>query len=153
MARTSGSAVLLERLALVDPETAARLHPNDQVRIIRALEVYLQTGRPISQFRSEHDFGGDYYHCLKIGIAVERSELYRRIEERVERMMAEGFLEEVRMLLERGFHPELKPMRAIGYKEMVAFLAGRYPLDEAVRLDQEGYPALCKTSNDLVQAG
>ena len=67
--------MLLERLATVNPETAARLHPNDQVRIIRALEVYLQTGRPISRFRGEHDFNGDFYRCLKIGIAVERDEL------------------------------------------------------------------------------
>ena len=63
-ARTMGTDRLLGRLAEVDPETAARLHPNDQVRIIRALEVYLQSGRPMSQFRSEHRFGGDYYDLL-----------------------------------------------------------------------------------------
>ncbi|MCM2359705.1 MAG: tRNA (adenosine(37)-N6)-dimethylallyltransferase MiaA [Geobacteraceae bacterium] len=133
-ARRLGSGELLRRLAEVDPETAGRLHPNDQVRIVRALEVYLQSGRPISRFRSEHDFAGDYYDCLKIGIAVERGELYRRIEERVERMMAEGFLEEVRGLLAHGFGAGLKSMRAIGYKELCAFLAGAYPLEEAVRL-------------------
>ena len=123
------------------------------MRIIRALEVYLQTGRPISLFRSEHDFGGDYYRCLKIGITVERGELYRRIEERVERMMDDGLLEEVRMLLDRGFLPELKPMRAIGYKELVAFLAGRYSAGRSGPADQAGYPAVCKTSTDLVQTG
>jgi tRNA dimethylallyltransferase len=133
-ARKVGSGELLRRLAEVDPETAGRLHPNDQVRIIRALEVYLQTGLPISRFRNEHDFTGDYYDYLKIGIAVERGELYRRIEERVERMMAEGFLAEVRGLLSQGFTTELKPFRAIGYKELSAYLAGTYPLDEAVRL-------------------
>ncbi len=134
MARTAGSGELLRRLAEVDPETAGRLHPNDQVRIIRALEVYLQTGRPISRFRSEHEFTGDYYDYLKIGIAVERGELYRRIEERVERMMAQGLLDEVRGLLARGFTAELKPLRAIGYKELCAYIGGAYPLDEAVRL-------------------
>jgi tRNA dimethylallyltransferase len=133
-ARRLGSGELLRRLAEVDPETAGRLHANDQVRIIRALEVYLQTGLPISRYRSEHDFTGDYYDYLKIGIAVERGELYRRIEERVERMLAEGFLAEVRGLLERGFTAGLKPFRAIGYKELCAYLAGAYPLDEAVRL-------------------
>ncbi len=133
-ARTLGSGELLRRLAEVDPETAGRLHPNDQVRIIRALEVYLQTGRPISRYRSEHDFTGDYYEYVKIGIAVERSELYRRIEERVERMMAEGLAEEVKRLLDRGFSPHLKPLRAIGYKEVCAFFAGDYSLEEAVRL-------------------
>lgn len=129
-----GGEELLRRLAKVDPETAGRLHPNDQVRIIRALEVYLQTGRPISRFRGEHDFAGDYYDALKIGIAVERTELYRRIEERVERMMTEGFPDEVRGLLSRGFEPGLKPFRAIGYKELCACLAGACPFDEAVRL-------------------
>lgn len=133
-ARRLGGAELLRRLAEVDPETAGRLHPNDQVRIIRALEVYRQTGRPISSFRGEHGFTGDYYDYLKIGIAVERSELYRRIEERVERMLAEGFLDEVRGLLARGYDAGLKPMRAIGYKEICSLLAGAYPLDEAVRL-------------------
>jgi tRNA dimethylallyltransferase len=133
-ARTAGSGELLHRLAEVDPETASRLHPNDQVRIIRALEVYLQTGRPISGFRREHEFTGDYYDYLKIGIVVERGELYRRIEERVDRMMAEGFLTEVRGLLARGFTAALKPFRAIGYKELCAYLAGAYPIEEAVRL-------------------
>ncbi len=129
-----GGAELLRRLAEVDPETAGRLHPNDRVRIIRALEVYLQTGRPISRFREEHDFAGDYYDSLKLGIAVERGELYRRIEERVDRMMAEGFPEEVRGLLARGYTAQLKPFRAIGYKEMCVHLSGACTLEEAVRL-------------------
>jgi tRNA dimethylallyltransferase len=133
-ARRLGNEELLRRLAEVDPETAATLHPNNQVRIIRALEVYLQTGLPISKFRSEHGFAGDYYEYLKFAIVVERVELYRRIEERVELMMAEGLLEEVRVLLARGFDAGLKSFRAIGYKEICAFLAGEYPLDEAVRL-------------------
>lgn len=133
-AQKAGGAALLDRLAAVDPETAARLHPNDRVRIIRALEVYLQTGRPISRFRSDHRFAGDYYDHLQIGIAVERGELYRRIEERVDRMIGEGLVREVEGLLAAGFNPRLKPLRAIGYKEICAFLAGEYPLEEAVRL-------------------
>ena len=133
-ARVKGGAELLRQLAEVDPETACRLHPNDLVRIIRALEVYLQTGRPISQFRSEHGFAGDYYDHLKIGIAVERSELYRRIDERVERMIGEGLVEEVGGLLSAGFDHRLKSLRSIGYKEICAHLRGECPLDEAVRL-------------------
>lgn len=132
--RANGSTALMCRLAEVDPDTAERLHPNDQLRIIRALEVYLLTGRPISRFRSEHDFSGNYYDYLPIGIAVERGELYRRIEERVDRMMAEGFLAEVQELQSRGFAAGLKPLRAIGYKELYAFLAGTHSLEEAVRL-------------------
>jgi tRNA dimethylallyltransferase len=133
-ASLGGSAELLDRLAEVDPATAERLHPNDRVRIIRALEVFHQTGRPISQFRSEHGFSDDLYDRLKIGIAVARGELYRRIEERVDLMMTEGLVREVAGLLAAGFDRALKPLRSIGYKEICAHLAGEYPLDEAVRL-------------------
>jgi len=125
---------LLGRLAAVDPETAARLHPNDRVRIIRALEVFSQTGRPISGFRSEHAFSGDYYQALKLAIRVERQELYRRVDRRVEQMMADGLLAEVRSLLASGYHREMKSMRSIGYKELSAHLAGEITLDQAVEL-------------------
>ena len=94
-----GNEGLLQQLAEADPVTAARLHPNDRVRIIRALEVYRQTGRPMSQFREDHGFSGDAYDCLKIGIQVERQELYQRVESRVEEMIAQGLLTEVEELL------------------------------------------------------
>ena len=129
-----GNVGLLRLLSEYDPVTAARLHPNDQVRIIRALEVYLQTGRPISSFREAHGFGGSMYTCLKIGSRVERDELYRRIDRRVDEMLSSGFEAEVRALLARGFGPDTKAMRAIGYKEMSACIEGVYPPVEAVRL-------------------
>ena len=125
---------LLRRLALVDPATAQRLHANDRVRIVRALEVYLQTGRPISAFRAEHAFSGAYYEALKMAIRVERPELYQRIDLRVEKMLEEGLVEEVRSLLAAGYGRELKAMRSIGYKEITACLAGETTLDEAVTL-------------------
>lgn len=125
---------LLGRLALVDPETAKRLHPNDRVRLVRALEVYQQTGRPISAFRSEHAFSGDHYCALKIAIRVERQELYRRIELRVEKMLRDGLVDEVRSLLAMGYSRDMKSMRSIGYKEIAASLAGEMMLDEAVTL-------------------
>ncbi len=134
LAREMGNTELLRQLALVDPETAQRLHPNDQVRIIRALEVYRQSGRPLSSFRDAHGFAGTYYQSLKIGLRVDRDELYRRIEQRVDRMVAAGLVDEVRGLLAAGYGPGLKSMRSIGYKEMCAFLAGTYGLEEAVRL-------------------
>ena len=125
---------LLRRLAQVDPETAARLHANDRVRIVRALEVFTQTGRPISAFRSEHAFSGSYYRCLKMAIKVERQDLYRRIDRRVERMLQEGLVDEVRALLAQGYSKEMKAMRSIGYKEITAYLAGETTLNEAVDL-------------------
>jgi tRNA dimethylallyltransferase len=125
---------LLRRLFLVDPETASRLHPNDRVRIIRALEVFSQTGRPISAFRSEHAFSGTYYDTLKMAIRVERQELYRRIDCRVEQMLQDGLVDEVRSLLASGYSREFKAMRSIGYKEVAAYLEGETALDEAVTL-------------------
>lgn len=125
---------LMRRLSLVDPETAARLYPNDRVRLIRALEVYAQTGRPISAFRSEHTFSEVHYQALKMAIRVERLELYRRIDLRVEKMLDDGLVEEVRSLLAAGYGRELKAMRSIGYKEVTAYLAGEMTLDEAVTL-------------------
>lgn len=125
---------LLRRLGLVDPETASRLHPNDRLRIVRALEVFSQTGRPISAFRAEHAFSGSYYEPLKMAIKVERQELYRRINIRVEQMLQDGLVAEVASLLASGYDRELKALRSIGYKEISACLAGEIALDEAVSL-------------------
>jgi tRNA dimethylallyltransferase len=125
---------LLQRLSLVDPDTAARLHPNDRLRIIRALEVFSQTGRPISEFRAEHAFSGGYYQPLKMAIRVERQELYRRIDLRVDQMLHDGLVAEVASLLAHGYDRESKALRCIGYKEICAYLAGETALDEAVSL-------------------
>lgn len=132
-ARRKGLESLHRRLAAVDPVTAARLHSNDAIRIVRALEVFLLTGRPLSAFQQEHRFADERYRCLKLGIAVEREILYRRVEERVDRMIADGFVEEVRGLLAAGYSPSLKSMGSIGYREICSHLAGEYPLEEAVR--------------------
>jgi len=130
-----GNLELYDRLARVDAVTAGKLHPNDVLRIIRALEVYEMTGRPVSELRGQHRFrdaGG--YCCLKLGIKADRAELYGRIDDRVEWMMAHGLVEEVRGLLAKGYSPQLKSMRALGYRQVCAYLAGEYSLDEAVRL-------------------
>lgn len=129
-----GKEAMLARLMQVDPVTALRLHPNDQVRIIRALEVYYETGRPISAFRDDHGFGGDYYRSLKIGIHVDRAELYERIDRRVDTMMELGLLQEVEKLLHAGYRPDLKSMRSIGYRQVCSLLGGEYTYDEAVSL-------------------
>ncbi|MBC7962475.1 MAG: tRNA (adenosine(37)-N6)-dimethylallyltransferase MiaA [Steroidobacteraceae bacterium] len=129
-----GNAAMLEKLRLVDPELAAGLHPNNLVRIIRALEVQQLTGIPLSRYQKEHSFSARRYDTLQIGISVERVELYRRIEQRVERMLAEGLLDEVRGLLAAGFGPDLKAMRSIGYKESTAHILGEQTLEETICL-------------------
>jgi tRNA dimethylallyltransferase len=133
-AKLNGNEALLAELAMVDPVTAQRLHANDLVRVIRALEVYRLTGKPISQQRSTHGFRGDYYCPLKLGLTLDRRELYERIDSRVERMIADGLVEEVRTLLGLGYTTQLKAFRSIGYRQISAHISGEYAIDEAVRL-------------------
>ncbi len=128
-----GTDVLYERLKKVDSKTALHLHPNDIFRIIRALEVFDSTGVPISFYREQHDFGERPYVTFKIGLEMNREMLYRRIDERVDRMLEEGFLQEVERLMEMGYGPELKPMQSLGYKQMVQFLMKEIGWDEAIR--------------------
>lgn len=129
-----GNAAMLERLQQVDPELASGLHPNNLVRIIRALEVHQLTGIPLSRYQKEHAFATRRYAALQIGISVDRELLYTRIDERVDRMLAAGLLEEVADLLASGFSRDLKSMRSIGYKEAAALLRGELSGDEAIRL-------------------
>jgi tRNA dimethylallyltransferase len=133
-AEREGFQALLRELELVDPVTAARLHPNDRVRIIRALEIFRITGTPFSRLSSEHGFRDTRFDALKIGLTRDRNELYRRAEERVERMLAAGLVDEVRGLLKRGLSLEAKSMRAIGYKDVCRYLDGSISLEEAGEL-------------------
>jgi len=133
-AQSEGRERLYTRLQEVDPTTAARLHPHDTYRIIRALEVYERTGRPISALRGRHCFKEGPYQTLKIGVQMERGELYRRIDARVDEMIRKGLKKEVGHLLEMGYAPSLKAMQSLGYKQMTAHLQGAYDLDEATRL-------------------
>jgi tRNA dimethylallyltransferase len=128
-----GREGLYHRLRKVDPKTSARLHPHDTYRVIRALEVYERTGRPISLMREQHRFQEGPYQVLKIGLLIERGELYRRIDARVEEMLEKGLQAEIQGLLDQGYSPELKTMQSLGYKQIVAFLKGDFDLIEAVR--------------------
>lgn len=129
-----GNEALHHRLVEVDPVAAAEIHPNNLVRVVRALEVFLISGQPLSALQKDHSFGGNHYAPLKIGLSMDRAMLYRRIDERVDAMLAAGLEEEVRRLLAAGCSPELKSMRSLGYKEMCAYLAGECPLNEAIEL-------------------
>src|SRR3990172_4417974 len=105
-----GGSYLYERLEKVDPKTASKLHPRDLFRIVRALEVFDSTGLPISFFRDQHRFGERPYLTLKVGLEMNREDLYRRIDQRVDQMIEKGFLQEVERLLEMGYGPQLKTM-------------------------------------------
>lgn len=133
-AAEKGPLHLHERLKEVDPESAGEIHPNNVVRVIRALEVYELTGRPVSSLRREHGFSDTQFDYLKIGLMKPRTDLYKGIDERVDEMMRLGLLEEVRRLIGMGYSCSLKPMRGLGYKEMCGFLNGQHVLSEAVEL-------------------
>jgi len=132
-AKEKGREFLYQRLKEVDPEAADRVHSNDLFRTIRALEVFESTGLPVSFFRDQHRFGDRPYLTLKIGLELDRNRLYRRLEDRADRMIERGLLREVERLLEMGYGRALKPMQSLGYKQMVQFLSGELEWDEAVR--------------------
>lgn len=128
-----GPVALHRRLAERDPATAARLHPNDRVKVLRALEVHAQLGRPLSSLHERHAFADRPYAALLLGLNRNRQELYRRIEARVDVMLARGLVEETSRLLAAGYRRELGSMKGLGYKQMAGFLAGEYSYEEAVR--------------------
>ena len=118
--RAEGGEKLLEELAKVDPEAAARLHPNDEKRIIRALEVWLTTGKTITQHNAETLAIPPRYDALTINLSYEnRADMWDRIDRRVDVMMEQGLVEEVRALLASGVPEKCTAVQAIGYKEMV----------------------------------
>lgn len=128
-----GLATLHRRLCVVDPEAGARIHPNDPQRTLRALEVHALTGRPLSQIQQEAQQPLPY--CLvKLALApVERSLLHQRIEKRFQAMLDAGLEEEVRGLWARGdLDLELPAMRSVGYRQMLAYIAGDISYDEMV---------------------
>jgi len=133
-AKQRGNEYLYQRLKEIDPESASRIHPNDTYRIMRALEVYEITQKPMSSFQTDHAFRESPYRSVKIGIERARKELYRKIEERVDWMIKNGLIEEVKGLLERGYNPHLKPLQSLGYRQVIGYLNGAYDLNEAVRL-------------------
>jgi tRNA dimethylallyltransferase len=131
-----GSGYLYERLCRVDSKAADRIHPMDTVRIIRALEVISLAGRPFSEVIEEHRFSDRKFSPLTLCLSVDRDVLYDRINTRALSMIDAGLVGEVEGLLATGYGPELKPMKAIGYRHMVGYLRGDWDLDEAVRLMQ-----------------
>lgn len=132
-AKDHGSAFLHNRLGKCDPGTVERLHPNDTFRIVRALEVYELTGKPISAYHREHGFSEKPFNVLKIGLCLNRDLIYDRINRRVDSMIAAGFLDEVKGLLGMGFTADLKSMQSIGYRHMVGFINGRFSRDEMLQ--------------------
>jgi len=133
-ARAKGLEALFRRLETADPEYARKIRGRDRVRIIRALEVLETTGRPISDHFRETRSPVEGRTVIRTGLSLEREELRRRIEERVERMYARGLIEEVRSLLTRGIPESAPPFRALGYNHVLRLLRGELSREEAVAL-------------------
>ena len=128
---SEGLASLVEELEIRDPQTYSRIDKNNSQRVVRALEVCLVSGRPLSSFKS----GGKKrdFEIEKIGLTRPREELYSRIDKRVLNMVEEGLEDEVRSLLP---YRDLQALQTVGYKEMFDYLDGKIPLEEAIRLIQ-----------------
>lgn len=129
-----GPQFLFRQLQQVDPVLAKRLHPNDQPKIQRALEVFTILGKPFSEVQAEHQFSERPYPFLLIGLTMDRATLYKRIESRVELEIEKGLVQETQRLLDRGYSRELGSMKGLGYKQFSGYLAGEYSYDEAIRI-------------------
>jgi len=124
--------ILHQRLRTVDPQSAARLHPHDHIRLIRALEVFELTGRPISFWHAQHHFSNGRFDARVFGLSLPRNELYARINARCQAMINQGLVDEVRQLYADGYDPELPALRSPGYREIGDHLRGCCDLPTAV---------------------
>ena len=132
LAQEQGPEVLFERLKEVDPEYAAIMHANNVKRVTRALEYHYLTGQKFSEHNAEQKEKETPYDAAVIILNMDREKLYERIELRIDLMMQEGLLEEVKGLLDKGYTPDLVSMQGIGYKEFIPYFNGECTLDEAV---------------------
>ena len=122
------------QMARDDGPSGQKLHPNDKKRVVRAREVFLLSGRPFSSFNREYLAAQRYdrYPAVRVGLTMPREKLYDAIDRRVDRMMAEGLLDEVKDLKAKGYSRQLPAMQAIGYAQLLAYLEGEVPLEKAV---------------------
>lgn len=136
-ARAHGLEPLWKRLARVDPAYADKIGPKDRIRIIRALEVYLATGQPFSWHFSRTRSHVADFNLIRIGLNLERRDLYARIDRRVERMFTAGLIDEVQNLLAAGVGEDAPPFRALGYKQVLRHLRQEISAEEAAALTQQ----------------
>lgn len=133
-AKEKGPEALHLRLQEIDPEAAQEIHANNIKRVIRAIEYFYENGKKISEHNEAERTKLSPYNFCYFVLNDEREFLYQRIDERIDIMMEQGLIEEVQALLEKGYHRELVSMQGLGYKEIVAYLAGETSLEEAIRI-------------------
>lgn len=137
-AQNEGAEVLFERLKKIDPEYAEIIHANNVKRVARALEYHFLTGEKFSQHNAEQREKESPYQAAVIILTMEREKLYQRINDRVDLMMEQGLLAEVKGLLEKGYSPDLVSMQGLGYKEFMPYFRGECSLDDAVEHLKKG---------------
>lgn len=135
---------LYKELQSIDPKAAAKINRNDLKRIIRALEVYYKTGRPISYYQERSKAVPLRYALAMVGLTMDRQRLYDRIERRVDTMIAKGLIEEVKWLKDNGYADNPVAMQGLGYKEMLAYLDGLCTLEEAINILKRNTRRLAK---------
>ena len=133
-ARDKGAEYLHSLLKQADPEAAEQIHPHNIKRVIRALEFNRKTGQKISAHNEQERRKPSPYDFAYFVLTDDRKALYERIDRRVDKMMEQGLLEEVRALKDRGIARDSVSMQGLGYKELLAYLDGEIPLDEAIRI-------------------
>lgn len=131
-AKEQGAKVLHRMLSEVDPESALAIHANNTKRVIRALEYYQQTGEPISLHNQQQRQKESPYNLAYFVLNDERSRLYERIDARIDEMLREGLVDEVKRLQQMGYHKGMVSMQGLGYKEILSYLDGTWSLEEAV---------------------
>ncbi len=132
--KEKGRKYLYRCLKQLDPASAERIHENDYVRVLRALEIFYQTGKSATELYENHSFKEARFDFFKIALEWDRGKLYENIDRRVEDMFALGFVDEVKNLREKGYDSALKPMQSIGYKQVNQYIDNEISLEEAVRI-------------------
>lgn len=134
LADDEGVEAVYEILKSVDGESASKLHPNDLKRVIRAIEIYRESGVTASEYNKNFRSEVDKYNLSMIGLTMDRAKLYERIDQRVDLMMEMGLLDEIKLLLSKGYTKDLVSMQGIGYKEMINHLEGHMSYEDTVEL-------------------
>ncbi len=129
-----GEDALYDKLLKIDPEAAEKIHKNNVKRVIRALEVYDLTGIKFSELNTDIRKESNKYDCILIGLSMERKALYERINQRVDEMLSNGLIDEVKSLIDKGYDKNLVSMRGIGYKEIIDYLEGNTDLEETINI-------------------
>ncbi|MEG2059436.1 MAG: tRNA (adenosine(37)-N6)-dimethylallyltransferase MiaA [Lachnospiraceae bacterium] len=131
-AKEKGADFLHEELKKVDPKAAEEIHPNNVKRVIRALEFYHESGKKISEHNEQEKEKESFFNSAYFVLNDDREKMYQRIDQRVDQMLQDGLIQEVKALKERGFHSSMVSMQGLGYKELFEYLEGSCTLDEAV---------------------